>query len=95
MVRGDACPTCSRSDLEPHEVSGEGFIVVWTTIHIPPTRYANEAPYTVVLVELEDGLRVMGRLLGDAGRGLGSQVRLDHVDPERGPVFEAVDSFTA
>ena len=95
MVRGDACPTCSRSDLEPHEVAGDGRVVVWTTIHIPPTRYAEEAPYTVVLVELEGGLRVMGRLIGDAGRALGTQVRLDHVDPERGPLFEAVDPDTS
>lgn len=92
MARGDACPTCGRSDLEPHEIPGDGRIAVWTTIHVPPTRYADEAPYTVVIVELDCGLRTMGRLNGDAGRALGARVRLRHVDPERGPVFESVDS---
>ena len=95
MARGDACPICGRSDLVPHEVAGEGFIVVWTTIHVPPTRYANEAPYNVVLVELDSGGRVMGRLSLDSWRASGSRVRLRYVDPERGPMFEALDSFTA
>lgn len=89
-MRGDACLTCGRPDLEPHEVPGDGRIVVWTTIHIPPTRYADEAPYTVVMVELEGGLRTMGRLIGDVGSELGARVRLNRVDPERGPIFEAV-----
>ncbi len=92
VARADACPACGRSDLEPHEVPGDGFVVVWTTIHVPPTRYAEEVPYTVVIVELEGGLRTMGRLIGDAGRELGARVRLRHVDRERGPVFESVDS---
>ena len=91
MARGDACPTCGRTDLEPHEIPGDGRIVVWTTIHIPPTRYAEEAPYTVAIVELEAGLRTMGRLTGDAGRELGARVRLQRVDPERGPIFEPID----
>lgn len=93
VARGDACPACGRSDLEPHEVPGDGFVVVWTTIHVPPTRYADEAPYTVVIVELEGGLRTMGRLIGDGGRELGAAVLLQRVDPERGPMFAAADSL--
>lgn len=91
MARGDACPTCGRPDLEPHEIPGDGRIVVWTTIYIPPTRYAGEAPYTVVIVELDCGLRTMGRLIGNAGLELGAHVRLRRVDRERGPIFEPVD----
>ena len=91
MTRGDACPTCGRTGLEPHEVAGEGRVVVWTTIHVPPTRYAAEAPYTVAMVELDGGLRTMGRLLGGAGRALGARVRLHHVDLQRGPIFAAAD----
>ena len=95
MARGDACPICGHSELESYEVVGTGRVIVWTTIHVPPTRYADEAPYTVAIVEFEGGLRTMGRLTGDAGRALGAPVRLHHVDPERGPMFEAVDSVSA
>lgn len=90
-MRGDARSTRERPDLKPHEIPGDGRVVVWTTIHIPPTRYADEAPYTVAIVELEGGLRIMGRLIGDAGCELGAHVRLRRVDPERGPIFESVD----
>ena len=92
MARDDACPTCGSADLEPHEIAGDGRVIVWTTIHVPPTRYADEAPYTVAIVELEGGLRTTGRLIGDAGRELGARVRLQRVDAERGPMFEAVAS---
>ena len=92
MARGDVCPDCGRTDLEFYEVAGDGRVVVWTTIHVPPTRYADEAPYTVAIVELDAGLRTMGRLIGDSARELGAHVRLHHVDSERGPMFEAADS---
>lgn len=95
LARGDACPICGRSDLEPHEVAGEGRVIVWTTIHVPPSRYADEAPYTVAIVELDAGVRSMGRLIGDSARELRAKVRLHHVDPERGPVFEAADPDTS
>ena len=95
LARGDACPACGRTDLEPREVAANGRVVVWTTIHVPPTRYADEAPYTVVMVELDGGLRTMGRLAGTAARAQGTRVRLHHVDPMRGPMFEAAEPVTA
>jgi len=83
-----ACPICGRVDLEADEVDGVGKIVVMTRIHVAPTRYSVEAPYTVVLVEFDARLRVMGRLIGDSGGGPGARVRLRGCDRERGPMFE-------
>ncbi len=69
-------------------LSGRGHIRAWTTIHIAPTRYANEAPYTVVLVDLEEGIAVMGRLTGDTAAEQDASVTIVGIDPERGPMFE-------
>jgi uncharacterized OB-fold protein len=50
-------------------------------------RYREEVPYTVVLVELEEGVRVMGRLAEGRRAERGRAILLRDVDPERGPVF--------
>ena len=68
-------------------MSGEGTVRAWTTIHIAPARYADEAPYTVVLVALDDGPRLMGRLSPGQRTERGNRVRCAEVDEERGATF--------
>ena len=82
------CPKCGNEDAEDVDLSGSGRVRVWTTIHIAPTRYEDDAPYTVVLVDLDEGLRVMGRLLETNGDPRGARVQLRDVDADRGPMFE-------
>jgi uncharacterized OB-fold protein len=41
----------------------EGKIISWTVIYVPPVGYESEAPYPVVLVELESGGRMVGQLV--------------------------------
>ena len=82
------CPQCGNEDAYDVNLSGNGWVRVWTTIHIAPTRYEDDAPYTVVLVDLDEGLRVMGRLVEAHGDPRGARVQLRDVDPDRGPMFE-------
>ena len=82
------CPQCGNEDAADVDVSGSGRVRVWTTIHIAPTRYEDDAPYTVVLVDLYEGLRVMGRLIETHGDPRGTRVQVRDVDPDRGPMFE-------
>ena len=82
------CTQCGSDERDPVSLSGRGRIRAWTTIHIAPTRYEDEAPYTVVLVDLEEGIAVMGRLTGDAPAEQGASVTVTAVDAERGPMFE-------
>ena len=67
----ERCPSCDADAREEAEISGDGSIHSWTTIRVGPTRYESETPYTIVMVELDEGPRVMGRLAagqqGDAG----------------------------
>lgn len=82
------CPSCGAPGGEIVELTGNGRLVSWTTIRVPPARYATEAPYVVGVVALDEGLRVTARLTADPdtlSRGLA--VTLASVDPARGPVF--------
>lgn len=64
----DLCEACHSPDLEPTDVPGEGALVSWTTIRRAPTRFKGQAPYVIAIVELGSGLRLTGRIGGDADR---------------------------
>jgi hypothetical protein len=81
------CPECGSDDHRNVSLSGRGTIRTWTTIHVGPTRYEHEVPYTVVMVDLEEGARLMGRLAASEQAKIGANVDLSHVDEDRGPVF--------
>lgn len=57
-----SCRNCSSYDLEVAQLSGKGKIITYTTIFVAPEGRETEAPYTVVLVELEEGPWIMGNL---------------------------------
>ena len=57
------CPTCMTSDLEWVEVSGVGVVHSFTIIHRAPPDYRDEVPYAVALVDLDEGVRMMTRLV--------------------------------
>jgi hypothetical protein len=45
------------------ELVGKGKIVTFTTCNVAPLGREVEAPYTIVLVELEEGAWIMGNLI--------------------------------
>jgi hypothetical protein len=58
------CPGCHTPDPDWAEVSGSGVVTSWTVIHPPVLpAWAEDVPFTVVLVELEQGVRMVGRLV--------------------------------
>lgn len=60
------CSGCLSDEFEPVSVSGAGTLASWTTIRRAPTRFRDEAPYDVVVVDLDSGQRVTGRLAPDS-----------------------------
>jgi uncharacterized OB-fold protein len=42
-----------------------GTVYTETVVHAAPVAFVNEAPYQIVIVTLEEGKRVTGRVLGD------------------------------
>ena len=42
-----------------------GTVYTETVVHAAPAAFVSEAPYQIVIVTLEEGKRVTGRVLGD------------------------------
>lgn len=57
-----ACSACGSVDLDEYRLPRSGLILSWTTIHAAPKGF--EAPYTIALVRLEDGVVVAGCVVG-------------------------------
>jgi uncharacterized protein len=58
-----ACPRCLGDDIEWRTASGDGVVYAASVQHLPgPGRDAADGPYVVVLVDLAEGVRVMGNV---------------------------------
>jgi uncharacterized protein len=57
------CPHCTTGELAWVEAGGGGLVHSFTVVHRAPAEYRDEAPYVVALVELDEGVRLMTRLV--------------------------------
>ena len=57
------CGQCTSLDMEVVELSGKGNIQTFTTVYVAPEGREPEAPYTVVMVELDEGPWIAGNLI--------------------------------
>ena len=58
-----ACWKCASPNMEVVELSGKGKVQTFTTIYVAPEGRENEVPYTVALVELDEGPWIMGNIV--------------------------------
>ncbi|MBY0222887.1 MULTISPECIES: Zn-ribbon domain-containing OB-fold protein [Sporosarcina] len=73
------CPSCGTGSLQEQEVSSKGSVYSYTDIHIAPAEFAHLAPYTVVLVQLDEAkVKVTVRMNSEVS--IGDAVDLDHVE---------------
>lgn len=90
-----SCPLCGSRHVSPDEVSGDGTIYSWATVHIALSpAFEADVPYTVLVVDLREGGRLMGRFLdGDARPQAGASVRFEpyHVGDIVLPGFRLLD----
>lgn len=80
------CPTCGEPTLEWRPAKGRGVVYAATVVRSGPGR---ESPYSVVLVDLEEGPRLMSRVEGMPPEEvrIGMPVTLDVVVPSDGKAF--------
>jgi uncharacterized OB-fold protein len=57
------CAECASTNQEIVQLSGNGKITTFTTSYIAAEGRENEVPYTIVMVELEEGPWIMGNLV--------------------------------
>lgn len=59
------CRSCGSNPMGEIRVAGTGRLVSWTVIRRTPTRFKGQAPYVVMVADLDCGLRVTGRWAGE------------------------------
>lgn len=85
------CPACGSDRHEWFELSGRGSLYSRTRIHAAGGPFAWLAPYSVGIIDLDEGVRLLTRLLPSAScLPLDSAVRLVVLRHSDGPLFAAV-----
>lgn len=68
------CPTCRREgDIVEKQFTGKGEVVSYTVVHDPGDNYEGKVPYTLAIIELEEGGRLTAQVSGDVE--VGTEVR--------------------
>lgn len=81
------CPECGSMDWTWERSSGRGKVFTWTTTALPlHPAFKGSTPYASVVVEMDEGVRVVTELLDctpeDLAIGLPVSVAFDAVTPE-------------
>jgi uncharacterized OB-fold protein len=58
------CPHCHSDQISWITASGKGTIYSYTVAHQAFGAYADEVPFVIAIVELEEGVRMMTRIVG-------------------------------
>jgi uncharacterized protein len=60
------CPHCGSSELDARKATGGGRVFSFTHVHASfyGPQWESQLPYTPVLVDLDEGVRMLSRLIG-------------------------------
>jgi uncharacterized OB-fold protein len=56
------CTECRGTEFEPFQFSGKGALYSYTTLRQPPAGFENQAPYSVGMIQLDEGPMVEAQL---------------------------------
>jgi uncharacterized OB-fold protein len=73
------CPRCQSRKFETIILANAGKIITYTIIRVPPHPFADQAPYAVGIIELDDGVRLTGQIVDFAFDDLkiGQRVKIE------------------
>ena len=58
------CDNCFSKDFEWTKIPRTGKLLTYTVIHIAPAQFQSISPYTVGIVQLENGVKLPGMIQG-------------------------------
>lgn len=73
------CPECGNRSMEDYILKDTGKILTYTTIEIGPSEFSDQVPYSVAIIELDDGVRITSQVADSSPDRLkvGGKVRLE------------------
>ena len=83
---GPMCPRCQSLSWEPVDATGRGTIHSWV-VSVHPTE-ADVEPRTVVLVDLEEGVRLVSNLVGGGTPANDASVEVCFADVDGVPLHQ-------
>ena len=89
------CRNCTSHNMEIIQLKGTGKIQTFTTVNVASEGRENEVPYTIVMVELDEGPWIMGNLTGvEPSEATIERLINKKVKMEKGEVFPG-DKYSA
>ncbi|MFB6206439.1 MAG: Zn-ribbon domain-containing OB-fold protein [Haloglomus sp.] len=90
-----ACYACGGRDVDVEPQPREGTVYTYTAVHTPPPALSDDAPYTIAVVELAGGGRLLGRVDADYENvAIGDPVELRIREPTPAEQEAALDYET-
>lgn len=87
-----ACYECGSRAVAIEEQPRVGEVVTYTAVHRPPSAFADIAPVTVAVVELDSGARLAGRVTAPIEEvAIGDRVELQVQNPEEAGIDPVMD----
>ena len=73
------CRECRSQEFEKTTLAKTGTVETFTVIRVPPSGFADEAPYAVGVVKLDDGVKLTAQIVDcDPGNiSIGDRVRME------------------
>jgi hypothetical protein len=78
------------SEIEALGSDSRGTLYSFTRVHVAPGAFRGDTPYAIGIVDLDDGPRLMCRMIGEVGtQHLDQPVQMLVLDYDDGPLFGA------
>lgn len=85
------CPYCGHDEFTDKELSGKGSVYTYTNVHMGFGEMAEHAPYSLAIIELDEGLRLTSVIEDNKdveSMKIGVKVELSGYNKDKLPLFK-------